>query len=170
MEERRRRLRPDLFAGDLACTSPPSIVASQNPARAPAAAGFGGPRPAAMATPAYGFGGPRPVASTTRPAESSHAFAKQPSGGNSSSLKTPAPSHCIRSDAPVVRNLRRGSAAEAVASLHRLGAAALEADLRQDKVAKTSAAPALSVWKTSQGYRYDVFGEEIDPLPITHRS
>ena len=36
----------------------------------------------------------------------------------------------------MVRNLRRGSAAEAVASLHRWGAAALEADLRKDKVEK----------------------------------
>ena len=67
----------------------------------------------------------------------------------------------------MVRNLRRGSAAEAVASLHRWGAAALEADLRKDKVEKTSAAPALSVWKTWQGFHYDVFGEETDPLPIT---
>ena len=166
MEERRRRLRPDLFASDTASTSLASSVAAPNPARAPAAAAFGGIRPAAVATPASGFGGPRPVASTTRPAESGLALVKQTLRGNSSS-KTPAPSHCTRSDAPVVRNLRRGSAAEAVASLHRLGAAALEADLRQGKVAKTSAAPATSVWKTWQGYHYDVFGDELDPLPIT---
>ena len=166
MEERRRRLRPDLFAGDTASTSPVSSAEAPNPARVPAAVAFGGIRPAAVATPASGFGGPRPVASTTRPAESGLALVKQTLKGNSSS-KTPAPSHCTRSDAPVVRNLRRGSAAEAVASLHRLGAAALEADLRQGKVAKTSAAPATSVWKTWQGYHYDVFGDELDPLPIT---
>ena len=53
-------------------------------------------------------------------------------------LPNPAASSTItRSDAPVIRNVRRGSAAVAVAAFRELGAAALEAELRQGRVAKS---------------------------------
>ena len=61
---------------------------------------------------------------------------------------------------------RRGSASGAISSLHRNGRNALEASLRQDRVARSSLAPAASVQKTWRQFR-ELYGPTADPLPIT---
>ena len=54
----------------------------------------------------------------------------------------------MRSDEPAVLYTRRGSASGAISSLQRNGLNALEASLRQDRVARSSLAPTASVQKT----------------------
>ena len=168
MDKRRRRLRPDLYLEETASNSATRVAAPAPTANAPAKSGFGGPKPTSVGVaPAYGFGGPRPGGCAVPAPGAARPAGAEPSRPRASSLKAIVHAPCTRSDVPVVRNLRRGSAADAVASLHRLGAAALEADLHKDKVAKTSVAPAESVWKTWQGFHRDVFGSTEDALPIT---
>lgn len=54
----------------------------------------------------------------------------------------------VRRDAPVIRHSRRGSAEKAASALQCKGLASLEADLIQDKVAKSSIQPTTTAWKT----------------------
>ena len=66
-----------------------------------------------------------------------------PSGTTGAGVPPPTTMATIpnRSDAPVVRNLRRGSVAAAVAGLDLHGADALVQDLVRDRTARTSVAP-----------------------------
>ena len=43
----------------------------------------------------------------------------------------------------------------------------MEADLRKDKVAKSAAAPALSLATTWATFHYEFFGDEVPQLPLT---
>ena len=93
MEQKRRRLRPELFgdsgtSGGTAMTAPSHIPPPK------------GPAPRGKASAASGKGKPVPPSLALVQA---------------------------RSDEPICRNLRRGSASKAIDSLHRLGSAALEA-------------------------------------------
>ena len=55
----------------------------------------------------------------------------------------------------------------AIASLRQEGAEALVADLRRDKVAKSSRATVCSLWRTWQYFHAEAFGDTVDVLPIT---
>ena len=76
-----------------------------------------------------------------RPAEAvEHSDAPTPAASgpdgaqaaSSSGIYRPVESTFTRSDAPVIRNVRRGSATEALSSLHELGESALVEELLQD--------------------------------------
>lgn len=72
-----------------------------------------------------------------------------------------------RSDRPVIRNLMRGSVTGAIGSFRRMGAEVTEAELRQDRVARSStdiAPTLLGAWRT---FRAEALGETIPWLPIT---
>jgi len=75
-----------------------------------------------------------------------------------------------RADAPVVRHVRRGSAALAVELLQKRGLDSLTDDLRHDKMARTSVGPAASTWKTWQGFHVEAFGSGTPTLPVTPES
>ena len=88
------------------------------------------------------------------PRLASAAVSAVPAAGGSSStsrLVQPKTGPHARCGAPVVRNLRRASAIEAIDSFRRLGAEALAAELLNERVARSGVAPAasmLSTWKT----------------------
>ena len=77
-----------------------------------------------------------------------------------------------RRDAPVVRNLQRGSATAAIASLDLHGADALVQDLIRDRMAKTSIAPGNSHLKLWARFHSIVYPTQPSPpvWPITVES
>ena len=90
-----------------------------------------------------------PAASASVP-DGTRAFCK-------SASKPPTPSTFTRSDAPVVRNVRRGSASEAISSLHSAGETALVDDLIRDRTAKSSYASAASLLSTWHRFHHEAF-------------
>ena len=72
-----------------------------------------------------------------------------------------------RADAPIVRNCKRGSTSDASSALADRGIDELISGLRQDKVARTSVGPAVSMWRTWQQYHRETLGPLVPVLPIT---
>ena len=67
---------------------------------------------------------------------------------------------------PVVRNVRRGSAYEALRAFHQLGAEALVEELLADRVAKSgvaSSAPLLNTWRH---FHVTIFAAELPAAPV----
>ena len=94
-------------------------------------------------------GSTAPAASASVP-DGTQAFCKRAS-------KPPTPSMFTRSDAPVVRNVRRGSASEAISSFHSAGEIALVDDLIKDRTAKSSYASAASLLSTWHRFHHEAF-------------
>ena len=85
----------------------------------------------------------------------------------------PTPSTFTRSDAPAIRNVRRGSASEAISSLRSEGETALVDDLIRDRNARSSTASRASLSSTWHRFHLEAFGTSAaDPpvLPVTTRS
>ena len=82
--------------------------------------------------------------------------------------------HCTtRPDAPAVRNVRRGSASNAISSLHTEGEPALVEELMQDRNANSSQAPIASMVSTWHRFHHEAFDTPaaVSPvLPVTIRS
>ena len=83
--------------------------------------------------------------------------------------KPPTPSTFTRSDAPVVRNVRRGSASEAISSFHSAGETALVDDLIKDRIAKSSYASAASLLSTWHRFHHEAFDTPAAP-PRSYQS
>ena len=149
MEERRRRLRPDLYTD-----TPPRSAAT------PAASSSTSSSMRPPLDPAARASSLSKWIVDSAPSSSPTVAPCQPP------LTRPAP-HVTRADAPVVRHIKRGSATLAVARLNERGLDSLVDDLRHDKVARTSAGPNASTWKTWQSYHEMALGPEIPKLPIT---
>ena len=95
------------------------------------------------------------------PAQSTSAF----------TVQTPQKSN--RSDAPVIRNVRRGSAAEAISAFRSEGEPALVDELIRDRNASSSQAPAaalLSTWHRFHHAALDSASSTSSVLPVTIRS
>ena len=78
-----------------------------------------------------------------------------------------------RSDAPVIRNVRRGSATEAISSYHSAGESALVEELIQDRIAKSSYASAASLLGTWHRFHHEAFDTPAatpSAIPVTIRS
>ena len=137
MEQKRRRLRPDLYPDDF-----------NN----------------------GGDGVPAKASTPSPPGSAPHGATAEPAAmGKSSSrclVLTPNVPKA-RSDEPVCRNLRRGSASGAIDSFRRLGAAALEAELRKDRVANSNVGPAASLAATWTTFHIEAFGDDVPMLPLT---
>ena len=105
-----------------------------------------------------------PVPAVTPPARTTgcHTAASAPPHSTSARLAL-----STRADAPIVRNCKRGSAADASSALAAHGIDELIAGLRQDKVARTSVGPAVSTWRTWQQYHRESLGPHVPVLPIT---
>ena len=71
-----------------------------------------------------------------------------------------------RSDAPVARNLRRGSAADAAAALGTVGSAALVAALVTDRVARSGAASSASLINTWTAFHALAFHDAMVVVPL----
>ena len=79
----------------------------------------------------------------------------------------------LRHDTPVVRNLRRGSSADASYALRDLGAEVIVGDLIQDRHARSTVAAQASWLKTWQRFHTLAFSGSIPAapvLPVTPRS
>ena len=75
-----------------------------------------------------------------------------------------------RSEAPMVRHLRRGAAADAAAAVASVGMAALVASLVSDRVAPSSIGSSASLLNTWTAFHYFAFpasGALVQLLPIT---
>ena len=75
-----------------------------------------------------------------------------------------------RSDAPVVRNLRRGAAADAALAVTTLGMSALITALVNDRVARSGIRPSASLVKSWVSFHTLAFAGSVvlvPPLPIT---
>ena len=110
-------------------------------------------------------GSTAPAASASVP-DGTRAFCK-------SASKPPMPSTITRSDAPVVRNVRRGSVSEAISSLHSAGEPALVDDLIRDRTARSSYASAASLLNTRHRFHQEAFDTPAATspvLPVTIRS
>ena len=82
-----------------------------------------------------------------------------------------------RSDAPVVRNLRRGTTADALAALRDAGITALIEDLLQERYARSAATLSASLLKTGAYFHEEAFGHDANDtgssilmFPVTVRS
>ena len=76
-----------------------------------------------------------------------------------------------RYDAPVIRNVRRGSAAEAISSFHSEGEPALVDELIRDRNANSGQAPAaalLSTWHRFHHAALDTPAAVAPVLPVSH--
>ena len=107
--------------------------------------------------------------------EAAKPAASEPDGTQaaSSSNHRPVTSTFTRSDAPVIRNVRRGSATDALSSLHEIGESALVDELLQDRTAKSGIASAGSLLSTWHRFHQETFGScipTIDTLPVTVKS
>ena len=71
-----------------------------------------------------------------------------------------------RPDMPVVRNVRRGSAAEALQAFRELGAEALVEELLADRIAKSGVASAASLLNTWRHFHVTVFAAEQPEVPV----
>ena len=71
-----------------------------------------------------------------------------------------------RRDAPVIRNVRRGSASDAALALQHLGSEAIVEELLLDRVARSGVAPAASVLNTWQKFRDLAFQQSSEPVPM----
>ena len=137
MEQKRRRLRPELYPDD--CNS-------------------------------GGDGVPATACTASRPSSAPHGVTVEPAAMGKPSSRCLATSRNVpkaRSDEPTCRNLRRGSASGAIDSFRRLGAAALEAELRKDRVANSSIGPAASLAATWSTFHIEAFGDDVPQLPLT---
>ena len=67
---------------------------------------------------------------------------------------------------PVVRNVRRGSAAEALQVFRELGAGALVEELLADRIAKSGVASAASLLNTWRHFHVTVFAAEQPEVPV----
>ena len=92
------------------------------------------------------------------------------SGGQGGGSQTPQPAAAIpnRPDAPVVRNLVRGSVAEAETALRELGADALVTELVQEGFARSGVAPVASLTNTWYYFHHLAY-EEVSPSPRCSR-
>ena len=73
---------------------------------------------------------------------------------------------------PQVRNVRRGSVADALRAFRELGAEALVEELLADRIAKSGVGPAASLLNTWTHFHVTVFADEqpaIPVLPVTPR-
>ena len=77
-----------------------------------------------------------------------------------------AKSIITRSDAPVVRNLRRGSVTEALEALRGQGLETLVTELLQDRNARSSVASNRSLLKTWSLFHDEAFRDADPPLPL----
>ena len=106
----------------------------------------------------------------------SAADARVPDGTQAqckSASKPQTPTSFTRSDAPVVRNVRRGSASEAISSLRMDGEPALVDELIRDRSANSSQAPAasmISTWHRFHHEALDTPAAASSVLPVTIRS
>ena len=78
-----------------------------------------------------------------------------------------------RSDAPVIRNVRRGSASEAISSFRLEGEPALVDELIRDRTANSSQAPAASMVSTWHRFHHEALdtpAAATPVLPVTIRS
>lgn len=85
----------------------------------------------------------------------------------------PGPSIPTRSYAPLIRNVRRGSATDALSSLHELGERALVEERIQDRTAKSGVAPSASLLVTWRRFHQEAFADAVpavDLLPVTVQS
>ena len=105
----------------------------------------------------------------TRPPSPSVPLGTTGAGANATNSVAAIPN---RRDAPVVRNLLRGSVTAAVAGLELHGADALMHDLVRDRVAQTSVAPGNSHLKLWIRFHGMVYPEPPSPpvWPITVES
>ena len=71
-----------------------------------------------------------------------------------------------RPDAPMIRNLRRGSVTEALEALQGQGLDALVAELLQDRSARTAASSNRSLLKTWGIFHDEAFKNSDLPLPV----
>ena len=71
-----------------------------------------------------------------------------------------------RSDAPLVRHLRRGAAANAAAAVASVGMAALVATLVSDRVAQSSIGSSSSLLNTWTAFHFIAFPEDTAMVPL----
>ena len=111
--------------------------------------------------------------------ERSEAPAASPCGpdgtqaASGSATKPPVQNTFTRSDAPVIRNVRRGSATESISSYHSAGESALVEELIQDRAAKSSYASATSLLGTWHRFHHEAFDTPAvasSAIPVTIRS
>ena len=100
-------------------------------------------------------GSSAPAAAASVP-DGTQAFCK-------SAAKPPTPSTFTRSDAPVVRNVRRGSVSEAISSLHSAGETALVNDLFRYRTAMSSYASRTSLISTWHRFHHEAFDTTTMP-------
>lgn len=114
----------------------------------------------------------RPEASTASESTDAHA-ASGPNGTPAVKACTrvpPNPSPYTRSDAPVARNTRWGSASDALSSSHVQGKKVLIEELLQDRLAKSGVASSASLLVTWRRLHEGAFKNAVPPvevLPIT---
>ena len=83
------------------------------------------------------------------------------------------PCSFTRSDAPIIRNVRRGSASEAISSFRLEGEPALVDELIRDRSANSSQAPAASMVSTWHRFHHEALdtpAAATPVLPVTIRS
>ena len=86
--------------------------------------------------------------------------------GRSLRLRSGAADQTIaRGEEPIVRHLRRGTTADALAALAEKGGTALVDALLEDRYAKGATAADASLLKTWQHFHHEAFGHVHPPLP-----
>ena len=71
-----------------------------------------------------------------------------------------------RPDAPKLRNLKRGSAVDAIAAVQLNGAASIIDELMQDRLARTGVGPAASLLATWHNFHAIAFQRASPPVPV----